>query len=118
MQKIGKAFGDMPGLSEMFAGAQGGPAARVGAGAAEDGDEGEEVDSAFLAAAMEGDLAAVKKFISDAAAGMLLSPSVLGTLQRAPACIGFSKGHFLSCARSSDTVHMPVERPQCNQFCF
>ena len=74
MQKIGKAFGDMPGLSEMFAGAPGGAAARVGAGAAEDGDEGEEVDSAFLAAAMEGDLAAVKKFISDAAAGVLLSP--------------------------------------------
>lgn len=75
MQKIGKAFGDMPGLADMFggsAGASGGTRGVTGR-TAETEQEGEEVDSPFLAAAMEGDLAAVKKFIADGAAGVALT---------------------------------------------
>lgn len=69
MQKIGKAFGDMPALAEMLGGAGGAGGAAARSGAADEAEEGEEVDSAFLQAAMEGDLAAVKKFIADGATG-------------------------------------------------
>lgn len=86
MQKIGKAFGDMPGLAEMLGGAGGAGGGAAGAralavGGAEEAEEGEEVESAFLAAAMEGDLAAVKKFIADGAAGAHHTPYV---------CLSFS----------------------------
>lgn len=69
MKKIGKAFGDMPGLADMFGGAAGAGGASARSAGGEEGDEGEEVESAFLQAAMEGDLAAVKKFVADGGAG-------------------------------------------------
>lgn len=66
MQKLGKAFGDMPGITSMFAGA-----GAVEGGEAEGADEADAdaPESEFLNAAMEGDVDAIKKAIEEAAAG-------------------------------------------------
>lgn len=65
MQKLGKAFGDMPGINQMFAGAAGMEDKEDG----EDEVEAEAPESEFLNAAMEGDVDAIKKAIADGGAG-------------------------------------------------
>lgn len=67
MQKLGKAFGDMPGITGMFAGA--GAVEGAGETAGEEDADADTPDSEFLNAAMEGDVDAIKKAIADNAAG-------------------------------------------------
>lgn len=66
MQKLGKAFGDMPGITGMFAGA--GAVEGAGETAGEEDADADTPDSEFLNAAMEGDVDAIKKAIADNAA--------------------------------------------------
>ena len=70
MQKLGKAFGDMPGINEMFAGA----ARMDDKEGGEDEAEADAPESDFLNAAMEGDVEAIKKAITEGGAG---APSFL-----------------------------------------
>eukprot|EP00892_Ulva_mutabilis_P009751 jgi/Ulvmu1/7148/UM034_0054.1 len=64
MQKLGKAFGDMPGITQMFAGAGGVQQQAEG----EEEAEADAPESEFLNAAMEGDVEAIKKAIAEGGA--------------------------------------------------
>jgi hypothetical protein len=73
MQKLGRAFQDMPGLGAMFGAPPAGGAAR-GVEGGEGEEEADTVESPFLAAAMEGDVEAVKKAIAEGGSGTWSPP--------------------------------------------
>jgi hypothetical protein len=70
LERLGKAFGDMPGGMLPFGGAGAGKRGLEGhVPAEEDDDEDDDVESPFLKAAMDGDVEAVEKLIKEGGAG-------------------------------------------------